>query len=155
MRREDAKRCGWMLVALAWAGIACSGIVQTQINDAGADAATMTPTDAGNSADGGAVACGPGSCDGGLGPFDLTVTVDTSITYQTIEGFGATHAGASFCGIDQMKDAAQRAAVIDATFNQVKLTMGELHIDPYEFVWTGPCSSTWSVTAASISQQND
>src|SRR5262249_49304079 len=58
--------------------------------------------------------------------------IDNTIQHQVIEGFGAavTEWVDPLTGIDQM--GAMRPRIMDAIYNQVKLTMGHLDIGPYE-----------------------
>lgn len=69
---------------------------------------------------------------------DVTLNVDASVRYQAWEGFGATTEQYSDCGSDQM--GAMRQQVLDAIYKQVKLSMGDLHIQPYEAIYpNGGC----------------
>ena len=66
----------------------------------------------------------------GLSFAEVTITVDGNIKHQVIEGFGASTVGWSDFGNDKM--GAIRPKILDAMYNQVKLTMGDIHCAPYE-----------------------
>jgi len=55
----------------------------------------------------------------------VEVLIDNSIEHQTIEGFGATHTRLVFGSKDTLTPA-QRARAVDALFNQVKITTGQV-----------------------------
>lgn len=59
------------------------------------------------------------------GPATVSITVDNGRPHQRIEGFGATTVSLVYGPVDNMT-AAQRAAAVEAAYNQVRLTMGNL-----------------------------
>lgn len=80
----------------------------------------------------------------------ISINVDAANRHQVIEGFGASTEQWSDCGNDQM--GASRQAILDAIYKQVKLTMGDLHVNPYEFVYATPGACGWD---AQIRQNDD
>jgi len=62
---------------------------------------------------------------------DVTVTIDNSKPHQTMQGFGATTISLVFNATDNVP-AALRTQAIDALYNQVKLNMGNLEVEPFE-----------------------
>lgn len=62
---------------------------------------------------------------------DVAVTLDYSKQHQTMQGFGATTLSLVFNAMDNVPPAL-RTQAIDALYNQVKLTMGNLEIEPFE-----------------------
>ncbi len=54
------------------------------------------------------------------------VSVDVSVTYQTIDGFGATHSSLEYQGMSNMLSPALRLQAIDAVYKQVGLNLGNL-----------------------------
>src|SRR5712692_11501670 len=59
----------------------------------------------------------------------VSIKVDAANRHQVIEGFGASTEQWSDCGNDQM--GASRQASLDAIYKEIKLTMGDLHVNPY------------------------
>jgi O-glycosyl hydrolase len=80
----------------------------------------------------------------------VSINVDAANRHQVIEGFGASTEQWSDCGNDQM--GASRQAILDAIYKQVKLTMADLHVNPYEFVYATPGACGWD---AQIRQNDD
>src|SRR5262245_2054291 len=62
---------------------------------------------------------------------DVRVVVDNGKPHQTMQGFGATTISLAFGPMDNVP-AAMRTQAIDALFNQVKLNMGNLEVEPFE-----------------------
>jgi len=62
---------------------------------------------------------------------DVAVTIDDSKPHQTMQGFGATTLSLVFNAMDNVPPAL-RTQAIDALYNQVKLTMGNLEVEPFE-----------------------
>ncbi len=62
---------------------------------------------------------------------DVSVTIDNNKPHQTLQGFGATTLSLVFNATDNVP-ASLRAQAIDALYNQVKLDMGNLEIEPFE-----------------------
>ncbi len=62
---------------------------------------------------------------------DVAVTIDNSKPHQTMQGFGATTISLVFNATDNVP-AALRTQAIDALYNQVKLNMGNLEVEPFE-----------------------
>ena len=62
---------------------------------------------------------------------DVAVTIDNGRPHQTMQGFGATTISLVFNATDNVP-AALRTQAIDATYNQVKLNMGNLEVEPFE-----------------------
>jgi O-glycosyl hydrolase len=77
----------------------------------------------------------------------VTVTVDNGISYQTMEGFGASTRSWSACGNDRIGP--MRRAVLDAVYNQVKLNMGDIHAEPYEGYFNTSSACDWKAFVAS------
>lgn len=68
----------------------------------------------------------------------VAIGIDGTVSHQVMEGFGASTDSSASCGIDQM--GAIRPQILDAVYNQVKLTMGDIHCAPYEAVYpNGGC----------------
>jgi O-glycosyl hydrolase len=61
---------------------------------------------------------------------DVRVTVDAGKPRQVMEGFGASTLSWCDGGVDQL--ATMRKGVLEAVYEQVKLTMGDIHCSPYE-----------------------
>ncbi|MEO8211543.1 MAG: glycoside hydrolase family 30 beta sandwich domain-containing protein [Myxococcales bacterium] len=59
------------------------------------------------------------------------VRIDTSVTHQSVEGFGATTISLAFNDVDNVP-APLRAKAIEALYNQVHLNMGNLEVGPFE-----------------------
>ncbi|MBW8041941.1 MAG: hypothetical protein FVQ85_18340 [Planctomycetes bacterium] len=92
-------------------------------------------------------------------PNDPTITqveiiVDNTREHQTMEGFGATHLPLVYEGIGDVLGPILRAKAIDAVYNQVGISMGNLEVallespgsykqrandnnDPFKFNWKG------------------
>ena len=62
---------------------------------------------------------------------DVTVTIDNGQPHQTMQGFGATTLSLDFNTTDNVPPAL-RTQAIDALYNQVKLNMGNLEVEPFE-----------------------
>lgn len=62
---------------------------------------------------------------------DVAVTIDNNQPHQTMQGFGATTLSLVFNATDNVP-APLRAQAIDALYNQVKLNMGNLEVEPFE-----------------------
>src|SRR5262245_115901 len=62
---------------------------------------------------------------------DVRVAIDGSKPHQTMQGFGATTISLVFNAADNVPPA-MRTQAIDALYNQVKLNMGNLEIEPFE-----------------------
>lgn len=62
---------------------------------------------------------------------DVTVTIDNDRPHQTMQGFGATTLSLVFNATDNVPPAL-RTQAIDALYHQVKLTMGNLEVEPFE-----------------------
>jgi O-glycosyl hydrolase len=62
---------------------------------------------------------------------DVTVTIDNNKPHQTMQGFGATTLSLVFNATDNVP-ASLRTQAIDALYNQVKLNMGNLEVEPFE-----------------------
>jgi O-glycosyl hydrolase len=73
-------------------------------------------------------------------PPDVPVLVDATVRHQTIEGFGASSTSWGECG-EQL--GSMRPAVIEAVYNEVKLTMGGIAAGPYEGVWSPAQGCGW------------
>ena len=70
---------------------------------------------------------------------DVEVTIDNAVEHQTMEGFGATHQTLVFGSVGDTLTASQRTRALDALFNQVKITTGQVPT-----VFEAPASSTLS-----------
>ncbi len=62
---------------------------------------------------------------------DVTVAIDNNKPHQTMQGFGATTLSLVFNATDNVPPAL-RTQAIDALYNQVKLNMGNLEVEPFE-----------------------
>jgi uncharacterized protein (TIGR03382 family) len=62
---------------------------------------------------------------------DVQVTIDNSKPHQTMQGFGATTLPLIYNAMDNVPPAL-RTQAIDALYNQVKLNMGNLEVEPFE-----------------------
>ena len=62
---------------------------------------------------------------------DVQVAIDNTKPHQTMQGFGATTISLVFNALDNVPTAS-RTLAIDALFNQVKLNMGNLEVEPFE-----------------------
>ncbi len=62
----------------------------------------------------------------------IALRIDETITYQTIEGFGATITEHFDLVSREDQMGTLRPRVIDAVFGQVRITMGHLDVGPYE-----------------------
>src|SRR6266545_3012370 len=62
---------------------------------------------------------------------DVQVVIDNGKPHQTIQGFGATTISLVFGANDNVPPAL-RTQAIDALYNQVKLNMGNLEVEPFE-----------------------
>lgn len=62
---------------------------------------------------------------------EVHVAVDNGKPHQTMQGFGATTISLAFGTTDNVP-AALRTQAIDALYNQVKLDMGNLEVEPFE-----------------------
>ncbi len=67
----------------------------------------------------------------------VAVGVDATVEHQTWHGFGATHDSLVYGGIGDVLSPSQRAKAVDALFNQVRITTGQV---PTTF--EAPASST-------------
>lgn len=65
-------------------------------------------------------------------PNQVEVTIDNTQEHQTIDGFGATHLSLVYEGIGDVLNTDLRAEAIDAAYNQVGLTLGNLEGDLLE-----------------------
>lgn len=65
-----------------------------------------------------------------------SINVDATSRHQVIEGWGASTEQWSDCGNDLMGPS--RQAILDAIYKQVKLTLGDFNVGPYEFIYATP-----------------
>src|SRR5262245_37472234 len=61
----------------------------------------------------------------------VQVVIDNNNPHQTMQGFGATTISLVFGPTDNVPPA-MRTQAIDALYNQVKLNMGNLEVEPFE-----------------------
>ncbi len=66
-----------------------------------------------------------------LASADVAVTIDNTQPHQTMHGFGATTLSLDYNTTDNVPPAL-RTLAIDALYNQVKLNMGNLEVEPFE-----------------------
>src|SRR4051812_33147819 len=70
-------------------------------------------------------------CTAAVASAGVAVAIDNNQPHQTMQGFGATTLSLDYNTTDNVP-APLRAQAIDALYNQVKLTMGNLEVEPFE-----------------------